>query len=92
MKTRHYTFYIYYNSCRQNGYWDLRLVDHKWPSCEEMLYPGSTIYISDSLYVDLSSITNPRNKKTVEMHRFFDVGGNWNPEKGIFFTAEMARL
>lgn len=91
MKTRYYTFYIHYNNYEQHSYWDLRLVDHKWPSCEEMLYPGSTICISNSLYVDLSSITNPRNKKTVEMHKFFDTGSRWNPEKGIFFVAEMAK-
>ena len=77
MKTRHYTFYIYYNNCQQNGYWDLRLVDHKWPCCEEMLYPGSTVYISNSLYVDLSSITNPRNKKTVEMHKVYFSQRRW---------------
>ena len=88
MITKYYLYNVNYAVSQDLsvGRWELVHINTKEHYIEH-LYAGSTVKIGDKLYVDLSCCAAHKHRKTVELHKFFDVGNEWNPTKGLYFTA-----
>lgn len=88
MITKYYLYNVSYVAPQDLsfGSWELVHINSKEHSAE-YLYPGSTVKIGDKLYVDLSCCVTYKHRETVELHKFFDIGSDWNPTKGLYFIA-----